>query len=81
MAASQDTSIKNMSIWVGAPPRCCDVCSTPIASLFYDTRLRGETAWASLCFPCFHIYGAGLGTGVGQRYQLQPNGHWLKTGG
>jgi len=38
----------------------------------YDARIRGRTYWANLCDPCFEEHGVGLGTGRGQRLEVEP---------
>jgi len=69
--------------WLGSPPATCDVCSVPIGDTFID----GKTAygpwanmrpWANMCPGCHRDNGSQLGTGKGQRYQLQPSGKWAK---
>ena len=67
-------------LWIGTPPEKCDVCDAPIENLFYDAKTRYRV-WACLCQPCFERVGVGLGTGLGQRFEKQPEGHFLKTGG
>lgn len=55
----------------------CDMCSTKIR----DTYIDGKTTmgpWGNMCVRCHGFYGVGLGTGKGQRYQLQPSGKWAK---
>lgn len=62
------------------PPSKCDICEGPFLNdVMYDAKtLRG--AWANMCMECFHNYGVGLGTGLGQEYQKQgPD--WIKTRG
>jgi hypothetical protein len=53
--------------------KACDICNQPLRSspTFYDaSTARG---WCWLCLFCFHRYGRGLGTGVGQEYDSQTN--------
>jgi hypothetical protein len=65
--------------WVGTPPATCDLCKEPIGHVFID----GKTTFGSWAFMdplCHSLYGAGLGTGKGQKYQLQ-DGDWIKVEG
>lgn len=64
--------------YVGAPSTC-NVCSGAFKGVMYDARTQSGR-WANLCTGCFHAYGSGLGTGLGQRYVLEPEG-WIKVAG
>ena len=51
---------------------------------FVDGRVRGISNWAIMCLGCHAERGAGLGTGLGQRYTRvgnHPDGDYEKTGG
>jgi hypothetical protein len=49
-------------------PEACDDCRRPIMQVFYDAKTpRG---WGNFCPGCFVDNGCKLGTGLGQRYQL-----------
>lgn len=54
------------------PPASCDICTTPILSVFYDARLGLNSpspgSWANCCTACFKRYGIGLGTGYAQEW-------------
>ena len=65
--------------WAGDPAEC-DICNKPFGKLMYDAR-TSMGGWGNLCSRCFNRYGVGLGVGKGQRYSLQDDGRWLKTGG
>lgn len=77
-----------MSYWVSPAPEKCDLSEVfglnhdSIAEVgeFYDGRTK-MGPWANMCPRCFKRFGSGLGTGRGQRYTLQADGRWLKTGG
>jgi hypothetical protein len=73
--------LKVVPQWVGPAPKECDICEEPLVRVFYDiATLAGP--WACLCTGCVGVYSRGtLGTGLGQKYELQANGVWLKTGG
>lgn len=51
--------------WMGSVPRECDVCHSPITTVFVDGK---------------GTHGVGLGVGRGQRYEL-VNNEWVKTAG
>lgn len=60
-----------MAKWTGTPPRQCDICHHRFTEgeAFYDARLLIRPySWANLCVLCFERFGAGLGTGIGQKY-------------
>lgn len=49
----------------------CDVCNQPIKGVeeyFVDGKVRGHSAWALMCPTCYTQYGAGIGPGIGQKY-------------
>jgi cytochrome c553 len=58
-------------------PSHCDLCGLSILAVFVD----GKTAmgpWANMCVYCHRANGCGLGTGKGQRYELQADDYWHK---
>lgn len=68
-----------MSYWL-SPLSNCNVCSAPFNGVMYDARV-GRGAWGNICQKCFDDYGCSLGLGRGQKYELQSDNRWLKTGG
>lgn len=68
--------------WKGPLPEACDLCGGPLDEGFVDGRVRGVSGWAIMCVraptkldevlgdepSCFRAKGAGLGVGLGQRY-------------
>jgi hypothetical protein len=67
--------------WSGSTPKGCDACGEPFLSSFVDAATYSGH-WACLCADCARVHTRGtLGPGMGQKYELQPNGRWLKTGG
>lgn len=58
-----------MTRWLGNKPGECDICHGPIGEgdVFYDAKTT-IGPWATLDEACFHRYGIGLGTGVGQKF-------------
>ena len=51
-----------------------------ITQEFIDGKTRSGP-WAIMAPGTFVFQGMGLGLGLGQRYQLQPDGQWLKVEG
>ena len=66
--------------WMGSEIEKCDVCKAKIRNAFVDGKMEGGP-WAIMCASCHRIYGVGLGTGRGQRFEKQEDGRWLKTEG
>lgn len=62
-------------------PDHCDDCERPIMQVFYDAR-TASGQWGNFCPGCFIDNGCKLGTGLGQRYQLNlGDGKFHKTEG
>lgn len=67
------------------PPQQCDVCRAVITTVFYDARLtKGifalHSSWGNVCETCFNVCTDGkLGIGIGQKYELQPDGKFHKS--
>lgn len=55
--------------WSGA--HVCDFCGKLCETVLYDGRTK-YGCWATMCEDCFKKNGTGLGTGNGQKYQLNP---------
>lgn len=53
---------RHEAVIVHALPKC-DFCP---AEANYDGRVKGVSAWASMCHVHFEVHGVGLGLGVGQ---------------
>ena len=66
--------------WVGTLTTC-NVCKGDYHGVMYDASLRSFGCWANVCSGCFARYGKGLGVGLGQRYEKQQDGSWLKVAG
>lgn len=67
--------------WLGKPPSACQLCGDDLPEKFYDAKTIGGT-WANTCQRCFETQTLRqLGLGRGQRYELNDDGHWEKTGG
>lgn len=74
-------------VWLSPLDRC-DCCgkrfgASASATMYDAATITGP--WANLCQPCFNRLGKGLGTGLGQRYELQTDGQgktaWVGTAG
>jgi len=57
----------------------CDFCSTSCDHAYVDGKTR-RGPWANMCLNCFSFFGAGLGTGKGQKY-VWLDGGWIKVAG
>ena len=60
--------------WVGPAPEHCDLCSRPMSeggTAWIDGKVQGYSSWANMCEKCWRDYGVGLGTGRGQKYDLE----------
>lgn len=66
--------------WLSTPPISCDRCSAAIESRFFDARGVGNR-WGCFCQRCFDEMHCSLGMGRGQRYEINADGYWEKTGG
>lgn len=49
-------------------PVLCEICKSPCPTQFVDGA-TSNNSWALMCVPCHNIFGRGLGTGRGQRYE------------
>jgi hypothetical protein len=59
-----------------------DAFSRKEGEIVYDARMAGTTAWATMTEASFKRYGEGrLGTGFGQKYRRNAEGHLLKVEG
>ncbi len=68
--------------WLSPVPTGCGLCKNPILTEFVDGSLKDGIGWGCFCPTCWKIYGhKELGPGLGQRYQRQEDGKWLKVGG
>lgn len=65
--------------WCGDPGDTCQISGEPFDGVMYDART--PYGWANICQNVFTRHGCRLGTGFGQKYELQNNGRWMKTAG
>ena len=56
--------------WISAKPAVCDICRKPLKQQFVDGKIQGGP-WAIMCAVCHSRNGYGIGTGLGQRYDLE----------
>lgn len=72
--------------WMGSAPVRCDLTDTntsadhDLSKEFVDGATR-MGPWAIMCARCARMRGVGIGRGMGQRYQRQEDGRWLKVAG
>ena len=58
--------------WMGTWPADCDICKIDLSTEEYFVDGRTQVGpWALMCMYCFGWYGAGLGTGFGQKYLVK----------
>ena len=62
------------------PPKVCDDCGKPFGKVMYDAK-SAWGPWGNFCQACFDRECLGLGTGLGQKYELNDSGDWVKTAG
>lgn len=93
MSHNTDQSVVQEAVyWLSPVPVSCQ---TPHCGVLFSQKGDGEGVrvmydasiptyrgqWGNICHACFVEHGCSLGTGKGQRYELQPDNKWLKTGG
>jgi len=61
--------VKMKKKWLGSAPTDCDLCHKPFVDVFFDAKTRFGP-WGLICSKCFLTEGVGLGTGLGQKYDL-----------
>jgi hypothetical protein len=67
--------------WQSKVPGECDLCENKIKKTFIDGRTYGGQ-WGYMCARCHAMQGVGLGTGRGQKYQLDSSDNqFYKVGG
>lgn len=70
-------------IWITPLDDECQLCSGSFNGIMYDASINGR--WGNICQTCFTSLRCKLGTGYGQRYELQNINNtqkaWVKTGG
>jgi hypothetical protein len=66
-----------MKYWTGDVGSVDDF-DAPIVNVFYDAATT-MGSWAIMSPRSFSMYGRGVGQGVGQKYERQPDGKWLKV--
>ena len=66
--------------WIGDVPERCQITRRPITTAFVDGHIPG-LSWAVMHPDEFKRYGGRFGLGMGQLYEKQADGHWLKVKG
>ena len=54
-------------------PEKCDICKRPLKG---EEHVDGATQmgpWGNMCMWCYPVYGIGLGTGRGQKFDANMN--------
>jgi hypothetical protein len=67
--------------WMGEVPATCQLTGMTITNQFVDGVVKGGTSWASMTPDAHKHFGCGFGKGLGQRYEKQTSGRWLKVEG
>jgi hypothetical protein len=76
----RDDMERNVVIWNGKISEC-QLCGKKLNGVMIDARLK-RGSWANVCQDCHNLYGVGLGTGNGQRYEWSTeHDGWIKTEG
>lgn len=65
--------------WAGPLDPECQISKIPFGNVMYDART--PLGWANICQETFDAYECKLGTGYGQKYELQIDGRWKKVAG
>jgi len=65
--------------WCGPLEPVCQISNKPYDGVMYDANT--PLGWANICQEVFDRYDCKLGTGFGQKYELQVDGRWLKVSG
>lgn len=64
--------------WTGSLKDTCQLCNEPYGSQMIDGAVHAGGPWANMCVRCHFARTTGdLGVGLGQLYELQPDGRWL----
>jgi hypothetical protein len=66
---------------MGDLPSKCEMTGKPLTDRFVDGKIRPGGPWGILHPDTFAGYGFTPAPGVGQLYEKQPDGRWLKIGG
>lgn len=80
ISPSSSDMTKRKTYWLGKLDDECQLCHKSFGAVMYDASI-GMGPWGNICQRCFKAHGCKLGTGFGQKYELQKNGRWLKVGG
>ena len=61
--------------WLDIAPTNCGICDIELTEeqgydFFVDGRIAHSSTWAIMCPYCHYTRGTGLGTGYGQKYDI-----------
>lgn len=54
--------------WMSPAPKECDICRVSLEKKDFVDGVTRMGPWGCMCLDCHSLYGRGLGTGKGQRY-------------
>jgi len=57
-------------VWTGKADRC-QLCLKKLKDSFVEGVVLPDRYWTVMCIDCHAVYGNGLGTGKGQKYEKQ----------
>jgi len=66
--------------WCGHLAPTCQLSNESYNGVMYDANLPG-IGWGNWNEATFKAHGGRLGTGLGQKYEQQSDGRWLKVAG
>lgn len=66
--------------WTSPLEDRCQISGRRLEGIMYDAKLPGGS-WANICHQTFVNMGCQLGLGLGQKYERQLDGRWLKVEG
>ena len=67
--------------WMGSAPTKCQITGVDIINQFVDGQSRARGPWAIMHPDYFRIMGYTPAQGIGQLYEKQEDGRWLKIAG
>lgn len=62
------------------PPGACNLCGKNFNGVMFDARMQ-TGSWGNFCQRCFDELCIGLGTGRGQKYEMDEQGIFIKIEG
>jgi hypothetical protein len=75
------SDVRNFGLhWPGVVTARCGICRKQITAEFVD-GVTTPGPWHQMDVQCHSMFGKGYGAGLGQRYEKQINGRWLRVEG